>query len=82
MVEKKNVCIIIPIYKDSMTDLENFSFQRIIKVFSSRKISIICPLYLDRYINLLCRNNDNITASFFSDRYFNGIVGYNVTQAS
>jgi hypothetical protein len=73
----KEVCIIIPMYKEEMTTLEIISYKRILKIFSSYKIYIVCPLSLQENVNLLAKNNDNVSACHFDNKFFKGIKGYN-----
>ncbi len=68
------VCVVVPVHH-IMTDLENFSFQRILKVFSDRKIILIGPPFLEEYIDSLCENHNNISRLFF-DRVFQRGVRY------
>jgi hypothetical protein len=77
MTGKKNVCIVIPIYNDSMTELELLSFQRIIKIFHTREIKIICSPSIIEYIKSLCEAYENVSYLTFDKRFFKGIRGYN-----
>ncbi len=75
-MENKSACVIVPVYSNQMTELEEFSFLNNIKVFSDRKIYIIGPTSKKMYISQLCELND-IEFVLFDDKYFTGIRGYN-----
>lgn len=74
MGDEKNICVVVPVHHE-MTDLENFSFQRILKIFSSRKIIVIGPPFLQEYIDSLCEPHENVSRIFF-DRVFQRGVRY------
>jgi len=73
----QKVIVIIPIYKSTMTSHEKISFDRIIKVFKSRLINLAAPFYLKEFSESLVKNYKNVTVSFFDDKYFRNIRGYN-----
>jgi hypothetical protein len=77
MTYSKEVCIIVPIYKPTFTDLETISFNRIIKVFCNRKIFLICPKAIENFNSELAKNIDNISVSTFNDKCFDGFKNYN-----
>jgi Protein of unknown function (DUF5672) len=76
MSNKKAVSIVIPIYKDSMSEKESLSFQRILHVYADREISIACPARLKDY-GLAIGKGHPIHVSVFPEKYFRNISGYN-----
>lgn len=77
MTYSKEVCIIVPIYKLTFTDLETISFNRIIKVFCNRKIFLICPITIEDFISELVKNIENTSVASFNDKCFDGFKNYN-----
>jgi hypothetical protein len=77
MKASPDVCVVIPIYKMSMTDLEIISYQRILHVFSNYEIVIVCPKSITERISQTIGIKDKVKVSYFDDKFFKGIVGYN-----
>lgn len=73
----QDVCIIIPIYKSYMSDLESISFNRIVKVFFSRRIYIICPPSVHKFANQFLKNFENVAITTFNEECFKGFRNYN-----
>lgn len=74
------VAIVIPIYKERPTDIENSSFLQCLKIFKKRPIRLICPnsLNVEYYEKLLSKNSDiSWKIERFSEKYFTSIEGYN-----
>jgi len=76
-VDRKDVCVIIPMHKPVLSDLENISFQRIVNKFSSRKIFIICPETVSDALTKLSSKYPNIEVKIFDDKYFGKIIRHN-----
>lgn len=76
MFKKNDICIVIPIYKESLNEYEIQSVNQCIKILSDYSIHFICPkglnitFYSAKFPEL---NNYH----FFDQNYFNDIGGYN-----
>lgn len=75
MYANKNVSVVVPV-SHVMTDIENFSFERTLKVFSSREIIIIGPPCLEDYFIELCKLHNNISYIFFERVFQRGVRFY------
>ena len=73
----KDICIIIPMYKDSFSDYEKISFNRIAKIFSTRKIFLSIPERLKSFAVTLMQNHENIDFVIFDDKYFGKLIKHN-----
>ena len=70
--------VLIPLYKQSMTTSEEFSFKNTLSVLSKHDIYVICPKRLSVYLSALKKEKQlNFDVECFSDRFFSGISGYN-----
>lgn len=72
----KSTVVVVPIYSNKMSILEEKSFLRMIKVFKNREITIVSPYSLKEFSSKLAAAN-NLNVTFFSNDYFKGIKGYN-----
>jgi hypothetical protein len=77
MMNNKDVCIVIPVYKDAMSEPEKVSFQRTLEVFKSREIRLVGPEYLKDTLKQFSTQRENVSVSVFPDFYFKKISGYN-----
>lgn len=70
------VVVVVPIYKETPTDLEYKSFQNTLNVLCNHPIAIVCPksLNVDFYKN---EDSQEIMVQRFPDHYFIGIESYN-----
>lgn len=81
MIEKKQVCVLIPIYKETLTDLEIKSVNQCIKILHAYSVIFVFPsgLNLEFY-----KSNfpliDKYT--YFDEKYFKSIKGYNELMLS
>lgn len=75
--DKKDICIIVPMHKTKLSGLEEVSFQRIVKKFSSRKIFIICPQNVAADLSQLASPYPNMEVKVFDDKYFGKIIRHN-----
>lgn len=73
----QDVMVVVPIYKGVMSSNEKISFERIMKVFSSRSINLVAPFHLKEFCHTLCEKYKNLTVSYFKDVFFQNIRGYN-----
>ena len=75
----KTVTVIIPVYLTSLSQDEELSFRRTLKILKGYPITLICPksLNLSVYEELAEKENKKIYTERFNDNYFNGIEGYN-----
>ncbi|MCG6190246.1 DUF5672 family protein [Maribellus maritimus] len=77
MMNSKDVCIVIPVYRDKMSESERLSFDRTLNVFSKREIRLIGPKQLNAYFAKLSEQHENVSFTVFPDFYFKKISGYN-----
>jgi hypothetical protein len=76
MCSKKEICILIPIYKESLNEYESQSVTQCIKILSDYTIHFICSNELD--ITLYeATFPEIINYSFFDQNYFKDVSGYN-----
>lgn len=75
-MNKKEICIVIPIYKETLNVFEIQSVEQCIKVLSAYTIHFVCPqgLNVDFYKEKFLRI-ENFT--FFDNHYFKDLGGYN-----
>lgn len=45
--------VLVPLYKESMTAAEEFSFRTTLSVLSKHDIYVICPVHLSGYLSAL-----------------------------
>lgn len=74
MKNDKKTCVIIPIYKDSFTELEELTFYRNIKVLINRDIILIGPPDLENHLLFLSKNIRHGKIKIFDKKYFNGHI--------
>ncbi len=72
---KDLVTIVVPIYKNSFSEYEKISFDRLFKVLNRYRIVVIKPASLD--LNTLLADYPVNETENFDDSYFAGIAGYN-----
>lgn len=80
-MNKKEICIVIPIYKESLDDFEIQSVEQCVKVLSDYTIHFVCPkrLNIDFY---KAKFSGIINFTFFDNFYFEGVEGYNKLMLS
>jgi len=78
-MNKKSCVVIIPIYKQGLSENETFAFNNNIKVLRNHQISIVCPFFLRSYsLNLLqSLGVHKPLIKCFPGSYFKSIAGYN-----
>ena len=79
-INKQLVTIVVPIYKQSITEYEEISFKQLFKILGKHEITIIKPTSLD--LNQMLNNYPTCKIESFSDHYFAGIAGYNKLMMS
>lgn len=80
-MDKSDVCIVIPIYKNSLTHFEIVSVFQCLKVLDQYTIFFICSENLD--LAFYKENFSQIDGFFFFDaKYFKGLEGYNQLMLS
>jgi len=79
MQSGNRLVVVIPIYKEGLTESEIISLKRVIKVLSNRDFSIVCPenLAVTNYLNYFVQAGVKVLVQRFDDNYFNSIEGYN-----
>lgn len=75
-MNKKDICIVIPIYKETLNIFEMQSIEQCVKVLSDYSIHFVCPkgLNVDFYKEKFSRI-ENFT--YFDKHYFEDLKGYN-----
>lgn len=75
-MNKKEICIVIPIYKETLNDFEVRSVEQCFKVLSEYTIFFVGPQGLN--INFYKENfSETSRFTFFDEVYFDNIKGYN-----
>ncbi len=75
---RKNAVVLIPIYKESMTDSETFSFKNTLTVLAKYDCCIIVPHRLRSYLHSLKnRTQLDFIIEYFQDHFFSSIESYN-----
>lgn len=75
---KCHTAVLIPLYKQTMTISEEFSFKNTLSVMSKRDLYVICPKRLGNYISTFKKEKQlSFKVVYFSDRFFSDINGYN-----
>lgn len=70
--------VLIPLYKQSMTTSEEFSFKNTLSVMSRHDLYVICPKRLEKYISDLTKEKQfKFNVEYFPDIFFSDINGYN-----
>lgn len=70
--------VVIPLYKNSMTDSEKFSFENTLSILAEHDICIICPPKICNYITYIqLKYHQKFYVQYFPNKYFSGISGYN-----
>ncbi len=77
----KEVAVVIPIYQESLNELEKVSFDSIVGNFGGKyPIVIVKPCSLN--VESIVENNPNIQTENFEDKYFESLKGYNELMLS
>ena len=77
------VAVLVPLYKDSLTLSERYSFQLTLSTLSRHDVYVICPVKLRKYISLLSKDiKIQFRVEYFHNKYFLGISGYNRLMTS
>lgn len=81
MIEKKQICVLIPIYKETLTDLEIKSVNQCVKILRAYSIIFVFPngLNLEFYKSNFPLIDKYI---YFDKKYFKSIKGYNELMLS
>ena len=75
-MNKSQICIIIPIYKEILNDFEIQSVEQCIKVLSDYTIHFVCPEVLNmNFYKTKFSEIENFV--FFDEKYFKDVSGYN-----
>lgn len=75
MTNKELVNVVIPIYKEHITDLEKISLQQCIKVLSGYPITLICSNRLN--LSTYFHEYPHFKVEYFDESYFYNIQSYN-----
>jgi len=82
LTESSLVRIIIPIYKNTLNELEEASLKQSFKVLKNHHFSIVCPEDLNVQPILKTAENIKLDIVRFPPKYFKGIEGYNSLMLS
>lgn len=74
MENPPSVAVIVPIFKDSFSDYEKFTFYNNAKVLSNRNIHLVGPKRLENYIEKLSKTIENGKVTIFDDYFFNNTL--------
>lgn len=70
--------VVVPLYKQSMTDAEEFSFRRTLQVLSKHDIYVVCPKELDEYLTVLKKEKLlRFNMEYFPRKFFASVDAYN-----
>ncbi len=73
LFKETDVCVVIPIFKEYLTETESISFRQCIQILHRYPILVIKPRSLNQALL-----PSGITAAIdFDDSYFSGLAGYN-----
>lgn len=75
-MNKKEICIVIPIYKEALNSFEIQSIEQCIKILSDYSIHFICPKGLN-VIFYKVKFPEINNYCFFDENYFKDLKGYN-----
>lgn len=78
--ERTNVAIVIPYYKNELTDTELISLKACIYILHSYDIFLISPASL--YTSEICQQHPMLKVKTFADKYFCNLRGYNKLMLS
>lgn len=73
------VTVVIPVYKEELTDLERISLEQCCKILGKYRITLVCPEYLSivQYVKYFEKYDVSYSCIYFNEKYFRGIEGYN-----
>lgn len=74
-MEKKDIVVVIPVYRITLSDDEHLSLAQCVAVLSDYQIAIIKPESLD--INIITSKYAQLKVESFPDECFAGLRGYN-----
>ena len=75
MMEKKDIVVVIPIYKATLTQYEEMSLNQCVKVLANYSLVVIKPTSLD--INELLSQYSLLKVENFPDDCFSNLRAYN-----
>ena len=76
---KKQAIIVIPIYRETLSDSELLSLRQCIKILGSFKIFLVCPKKIDLWLykSIFQEYDSQFTVEYFSPEYFESVAAYN-----
>ena len=75
MMEKKDIVVVIPVYKTTLTKYEEMSLNQCVKVLADYSLVVVKPVSLD--INELLSRYSLLKVENFSDDCFSDLRAYN-----
>lgn len=73
--KKSNLaCVVIPIYKNELSETEEISFRQVLNVLNKYDVIIICPISLN--ITNYETDKNSIKVTRFEDKYFKNTTSY------
>jgi hypothetical protein len=78
-MSKKAACIVVPVYKNKLSDAERASLVQLLEVMPAHDILLACPaqLQVSTYEEVFKRYNRPFRIERFDDHFFADINGYN-----
>lgn len=75
--QKTRTAVLVPLYKTSLTEAEEFSLERTLAVLAKHDVYIIGPKRLLANLLLRSASGGGAGVKVFEDSYFSSIAGYN-----
>lgn len=72
-----DLCVIIPIYKEKLRLMEEYSIKRTCEILCDRDIFFVAPEELNTESYKCYMERYSISIKYFDSKYFKGIKGYN-----
>ena len=79
MQSGKEVVIVIPVYKEVLTEAERISLEQVLRVMYNHDFSLVCPADLNEtpYTHYFDQQGVKVDIQRFDNTYFKSIEGYN-----
>jgi hypothetical protein len=71
----QTACVVIPLYQGQLASHEQLALRQCLSVLSKHPILLATPSGLD--VQTLLDENPNVKRETFSDKFFDGVAGYN-----
>lgn len=83
-MESKQVVVVIPVYKEKMSEIDYLSFQQCLNVLRKHEIVILTyqGLSIVNYLKVCADCHKSVKVEYFDCAYFKSVVGYNKLMLS